>query len=102
MVISLLPPQRSDFCCFFTAAALTQTRSRKQPRCPSAEERVLKMAVTDTVDHNSAVTHNELMKCADECGNPDTKQHMWCALANNSTLTPKLRAHVLQPTERMQ
>ena len=50
--------ERDTCTAMFTAALFTTARTWKQPRCPSADERIKKLWYTYTMEHYSAIKNN--------------------------------------------
>jgi hypothetical protein len=59
-----VPTYNKDTCStMFIAALFIIARSRKEPRCPSAEEWIQKMWYIYTMEYYSAIKNNEFIKC---------------------------------------
>ena len=48
----------------FTAALTTIAKVRKEPKCPSVDERIKKMWYVCTMEHYSAIKENEILPFA--------------------------------------
>jgi hypothetical protein len=61
------PTYNKDTCStMFIATLFIITRSWKEPRCPSTEERIQKMWYIYTTEYYSAIKNNEFMKLLDK------------------------------------
>ena len=56
----------------FTAALCTMVKTQKQPKCPSAEERIKKTWFTYTTEYHSVIEKNEIMPFAAIWMDPET------------------------------